>query len=598
MPWITDEEGKLLLRFLEIEPPRNAHGNIKTRYLCFYSSEMKNLKQIADALKIVKSDGWDSLNKDARKRYQNTLINLALLKIGEDSSIQLSCYGENLLEFMAIKGVTSTDLVSRSNDEIPQKFEKLILENLIQIIITNAYGFKKAKEYALNLLFELQHFFSEIDTTSFKKINEDLEKLLFIQIINSSGTEVRRYYNLSESEQSNAFNIWNSLRNSPKFPNEEPANFIEKMAYFYIRPLAKSAIQADIRYRVKHCLNAYAEILEEKSIDIPQISQDYKVINKTDNNKRLEEHLASKELRNPAPIPNQLIITGCPGSGKSRYLRDLIEKDPDAIVTTVTMHPDYTYSDLIGCYKPVPVYEASTIIKKASGEEFTLGSPKINYEFVPGSLVESYITAINNVSYNIVLIIEEINRTNCNSLFGDFFQLLDRDKDGNSIYTIKAMPDLRDFLATKGIDSNLRLPKNLFICGTMNSADQGVFPLDSAFRRRWNFEYQGYKTQCKYSDKEKELTYGGKTIDWDIFRGKINKSLASLNIHEDKLIGPYFLSTEEISNPKKFINKLFLYLWDDVLRFQRRELMDFDSFADLSDAWQEGKGAPLKISLD
>jgi len=141
------------------------------------------------------------------------------------------------------------------------------------------------------------------------------------------------------------------------------------------------------------------------------------------------------------------------------------------------------------------------------------------------------------------------------------------------------------------------LPSNLFICGTMNSADQGVFPLDSAFRRRWEFQYKGYKTLCKYSEDEQAFIYGGSTVKWDDFRGKINESLIKLGIHEDKLVGPYFLTVRELSNSESILNKLFLFLWDDVLRFERKELLDFESFAELSEAWGNGSGSPLKIDM-
>ena len=123
----------------------------------------------------------------------------------------------------------------------------------------------------------------------------------------------------------------------------------------------------------------------------------------------------------------------------------------------------------------------------------------------------------------------------------------------------------------------------------MNSADQGVFPIDSAFRRRWEFEYKGYNEPCSYGTDI--LKYNNVNVQWESFRNQINKKLLTdLNIPEDKLIGPYFLTKEEINNPEKVLNKLFLYLWDDVSRFQHKELMSYDSFADLKTAWNNGLG--------
>lgn len=597
MTWMTEQQGRILLRFLEIEPPRNKHGNLKTRYLCFYSSELKNLKQIADLLNTIKSNGWDSLDEGSRKRYQNTLQNLGLIKVDDENSIVISDYGNQLIEFLDKNNKISSDLTNE-NPELSTSYEKLILENIISIVETNENGFSKCYEYGKKLLFELQSLKNILGNEEYHNLCDNLDRLLFLQVINSSGTEIRRFFNLSEIEQQEGYSAWDDLRKSSNFPENEPSDFIERMAYFYTRPVAKSAIQADIRYRVKNCITAYQELIKE--ISLPLISNDYQVISIQSNSigDSQTESLPQKKERNILDLPNQLIVSGCPGSGKSRYIQELISSDKDAQITIVTMHPDYTYSDLVGCYKPVPVYEENKDIKTAAGLPFKNGSPKINYQFVPGPLIETYCKAIKNQSYNYVLVIEEINRTNCNSLFGDFFQLLDRSETHESTYEISAMPDLRDFLMNNQISPTIKLPSNLYLLGTMNSADQGVFPLDSAFRRRWSFEYMGYKTPCLYDEDEKKMVYSGKTVSWDILRSKINKSLAALGVHEDKLIGPYFLTAKELTEPKSIQNKLFLYLWDDVLRFQRSELMDFDSFADLVEEWDNGSGSPLKIELD
>ncbi len=597
MSWMTDQQGRILLRFLEIEPPRNNHGNIKTRYLCFYSSELKNLKQIADSLNTIASNGWDSLDEGARRRYQNTLQNLGLIKVEDESSIVISDYGNQLIEYLDQNNKTSSDLTNE-NPELSISYEKIILKNIISIIETNEDGFGKCYEYGKKLLFELQSLKNILGNEEYQHLCDNLDRLLFLQVINSSGAEIRRFFNLSEDEQQEGYSAWDDLRRSSSFPQNEPSDFIERMAYFYTRPLAKSAIQADIRYRVKNCITAYQELTKE--IRLPLISNDYQVISSENNSASDDqtERLPPKNERNTLDLPNQLIVSGCPGSGKSRYIQDLLSSDKDAQITIVTMHPDYTYSDLVGCYKPVPVYEVNKEIKTAAGLPFKNGSPKINYQFVAGPLIEAYCKAIKNQNYNFVLVIEEINRTNCNSLFGDFFQLLDRSTNHESTYEISAMPDLRDFLINNQISPTIKLPSNLYLLGTMNSADQGVFPLDSAFRRRWSFEYIGYKTPCLYADDAKMLVYGGKNINWDILRSKINKSLAALGVHEDKLIGPYFLTAKELTEPKSIQNKLFLYLWDDVLRFQRSELMAFDSFADLAEEWNNGNGSPLKIDVD
>jgi len=599
MVWMSDEQGMLFLHFLEVEPPVNSHGNLKNRYVCFYSSEMKNLKQIIETLEKIRSGDWVSLDSGAQNRYQNTLSNLALIKeAGNDAA--LSRYGIEVLEFMTTKNLTVSNLNhdNQENKEASKNIEKIILKSLSKVVSQDLLGFEKAKEYGKKLLFNLKIFSESIPEADYLDAIDDLDKLLFLQIINSSGVEVRRYFNMSSEKKEDAFNAWNELKNSSNFPSDLPKDSIEKMAYFYTRPIVKSAIQADIRYRVSNCLTAYKEIMDESEIDIPDISRDYQVIHKLNGLSCVTPLLPPKSTKNTMAIPNQLIVSGCPGSGKSWYIRELVNKDSDAQITTITLHPDYNYSDFVGCYKPVPVYEESLKIRKASGEPFALGIPKINYEFVPGPLIDAYVLACKNPNYNVVLVIEEINRTNCNTLFGDVFQLLDRNNSNKSEHEIEAMPDLREYLKVQGLSSTLKLPSNLFICGTMNSADQGVFPLDSAFRRRWEFQYKGYKTSCKYSGAEQSLTYGGSVKKWDDFRGKINESLIKLGIHEDKLIGPYFLTVRELSDSEAILNKLFLFLWDDVLRFERKEVLDFESFAELSEAWKNGSGSPLKIDIN
>ena len=222
----------------------------------------------------------------------------------------------------------------------------------------------------------------------------------------------------------------------------------------------------------------------------------------------------------------------------------------------------------------------------------------INYQYVPGPLVEALITATVNPSQNVVLVIEEINRANCGAVFGDVFQLLDRNKFGDSSYSIEPSPDLKGYLGTLGLreaQTELSLPRNLYIWATMNSADQGVRPIDSAFRRRWEFEYRGHTTPCEYPIDEANVTYAGDAYAWDLFRRVVNGKLTELGLHEDKLIGPYFLSLSEMADSDMILNKLLLYLWEDVLRYRQRELMDFDSFSEVIEAWQDGAGDPLGI---
>lgn len=168
--------------------------------------------------------------------------------------------------------------------------------------------------------------------------------------------------------------------------------------------------------------------------------------------------------------------------------------------------------------------------------------PMIDYQFVPGPFIDVLIKALKNRYTNFILIIEEINRANAASVFGDIFQLLDRNKNGESDYPVTFGPDIMNYLARNGIkDEMIKLPSNFFIWATMNNADQGVLPLDTAFKRRWSFEYLELEKYRKAVDSWKlSLRYKGhnKVIMWNDFRDIINKRLKG-KVPEDKLLGPF-----------------------------------------------------------
>jgi len=295
--------------------------------------------------------------------------------------------------------------------------------------------------------------------------------------------------------------------------------------------------------------------------------------------------------------PHQIIVTGCPGSGKSYYV-DTLSKSADHVIRT-QFHTESSFFDFVGSYKPTPLYEQcddSKQLEEADGTLSSRGKPLIDYKYVPGPLMEGLYYALSNTDENIVVLIEEINRGNTAAILGDILQLLDRDESGVSRYGIKATPEQIAYFASLSMEiDTIKLPSNLYIWATMNSADQGVFPLDTAFRRRWNFVYKGYTEKCLYSSSNSMIKYGGQSYEWDEFRSKINSKLIELGIHEDKLIGPYFLTESQLSNPEAILDKLFLYLWDDVLRFRQESLFNEVSFSSLADSWLGGSGAPLKI---
>lgn len=267
------------------------------------------------------------------------------------------------------------------------------------------------------------------------------------------------------------------------------------------------------------------------------------------------------------------IIYGAPGTGKSHYIDDKFGSR--AFSKRVVFHPEYTFYDFVGAYKPTTLYRKSTeLIADGKGSEFNKGEPLIDYRFVPGPFTEVLTEAWRNPSEMHTLIIEEINRANTAAVFGEVFQLLDRDNEGLSEYSIYPSPEMMDYLRSlegigESFDSGVKIPPNMNIVATMNSADQGVMPMDSAFKRRWNFKY--LEINEIGADHSKTLIqYGGKEVPWGALILSVNQRLLDLGSNEDQLIGPYFIKPNELGDSRA-MDKLLIYLWDDVVRFQREK---------------------------
>lgn len=305
------------------------------------------------------------------------------------------------------------------------------------------------------------------------------------------------------------------------------------------------------------------------------------------------------ETNKPLEKAHQRIVYGAPGTGKSFMLDEELESNKENIVSAerVTFYPDYSYFDFIGSYKPVPVYEEQEgALTKSDGSQHIHGRPLINYEFQPGPLLKLLTEAHLNPDCNFVLIVEEINRGSPAAIFGDFFQLLDRDSTGRSTYEISPSPEIQAFYKLNSIDiDKLFLPSNFYLWSTMNNADQGVTPLDTAFKRRWTFEYTDVFSSSVNDNYE--LKYGGSKVTWKKFRDTINNKLIDLRVNEDKLIGPYFLNARELTEPSSIAYKLFLYLWDDVLRHRQDKLFKEKSFSRVFKEWNDGDGSPLDIEV-
>lgn len=254
-----------------------------------------------------------------------------------------------------------------------------------------------------------------------------------------------------------------------------------------------------------------------------------------------------------------IIFFGSPGTGKS-FSAD--EKTNGYIVEKITFHPEYDYNSFVGGYKP--------IMNEEDGES------KIEYKFVPQIFTNVYVNAWKNLENHHFLQIEEINRGNCAEIFGDLFQLLDRNNDGGSKYEISASEELKTYLIKEfgdveheGIKGNkLRLPNNLSIVATMNTSDQSLFPMDSAFKRRWNWEYVPIKYNCKDSDFIIKLDNDNE-YKWLDFLKEVNQRIYKATQSQDKQIGNWFINAQNsrnVINEKTFINKVLFYLWNDVFK--------------------------------
>jgi len=281
-----------------------------------------------------------------------------------------------------------------------------------------------------------------------------------------------------------------------------------------------------------------------------------------------------------------IVIFGAPGTGKSKLLdqkKDTLLGDGGEF-ERVTFHPDYSYAHFVGTYKPVPTEGAE-------------GRETITYKYVAGPFMRVLAAALRSGTTENpkphLLLIEEINRASPSAVFGDVFQLLDRNGYNVSEYPIHASADVRNYLAETvgGQPSDykeLRIPDNMFIWGSMNSADQGVFPMDTAFKRRWNFVYIGINdSEADLVGKHVTLGHGDSahTVQWNELRKSINDFLADKGINEDKQLGPFFLG-REVAVPAEgnqidrevfiaaFKQKVLMYLFEDAARQHRKALFE------------------------
>lgn len=275
-------------------------------------------------------------------------------------------------------------------------------------------------------------------------------------------------------------------------------------------------------------------------------------------------------------VGENLIIYGTPGCGKSHYLDEILKNriKEEEYISRVTFHQDYTYTDFVGQILP-KLYDAT----------------KVTYDFIPGPFTLALKNAIAHPDKEVALVIEEINRGNAASIFGDLFQLLDRDEDGNSIYKLTNL-QITDYLK-KEVPYSLnyiKLPNNLSIYATMNTGDQNVFTLDTAFKRRWKFKKLSNIFDDKDVHKDKFIP-GMSDVTWKQFVEAINKHMVNDGTFdsEDKQLGKYFITATQLleageensAKIENFAYKVLEYLWNDVAKFDRDKWFNTEDYKTL-----------------
>lgn len=424
------------------------------------------------------------------------------------------------------------------------------------------------------------------NNTSGKKFDYPKNYPLLYALDGKVYTENSYYLNLSKyylitKEERVALVLW-LLRKSDECKEITIDEFRKILGELFSPIMVDTLIPADIE--------EWDKIVEELDI---HCSEEAARIIKTDINK---EDL-TKEMYEEYQF--QLIYYGAPGTGKSNAIKRKVDEMGLPNVRT-TFHPDSDYSTFVGSYKPKVIDMPVLSIIGEKAVETGRTEKKIVYEFVPQAFLKAYTGAWKNQNTPFFLIIEEINRGNCAQIFGDIFQLLDR-KDGVSEYPITPDEDIQKFLLTDekygfaglseeqkaGIPTEIlsgeimRLPKNLHIWATMNTSDQSLFPIDSAFKRRWDWKYikiaegRDSKTKTllkwtvmfKYYEDDKPYSF---ECSWWEFIKAINEKIASATSSDDKKLGYFFCKPEEksstIIDKERFVGKVVFYLWNDVFK--------------------------------
>ena len=366
------------------------------------------------------------------------------------------------------------------------------------------------------------------------------------------------------------------------------------------------------RYYVRADEKIFKEYL--RSIIVPKISDI--IFFKDEVKKIIEIHLAvnysytsnpdgedeQNETTKGIIESDNILLYGVPGCGKSFHVADEYESKItyEQNKVRVVFHPDYTYSDFIGQLMPV-----LKEVENAQGVK----ENKLQYEFVPGPFTKIIKTAYEEPEQKCLLIIEELNRGNAPAIFGEIFQLLDRKDDGESKYGIYnadiakyaygGLPENQGKAIDVIANTPIKLPPNLTIVATMNTSDQNVFTMDTAFQRRWQMEHIPNKFDFNTAHVNKHLP--NSEISWGVFAQTVNKKMhdnPSLGFGgtDDKSLGVYFATDNDLDNAKRFAEKVLKYLWDDVFKLGRQALFSncSEGLSSVIEAYEDAAKAKIE----
>lgn len=528
----------------------NAFDNTNT------TVDLGGTKEIKGTLRNLKS----SIAKDIHPYLKITsndveLKNPSLATQFENYQQRVSNYLDLNPKSVEIKTVEAEDEANLVSDLTENKV--IIYDKKLRTIIFEAFKYVKNSKGESNVLHGYELKDSTIESREYKGLT--LTEHFNSEVLIGLFTEEQTNDNLKSS-------------NTIRFINEKIKTLDFENSYF-----TSQWNESDGRGLSLGNFNKFLKDVSNNTLEIIKIDETFQLIEKIN-------HSANSQNK---------IYYGAPGTGKSHKIKELLKGKEDR-TERVTFHPEYDYASFIGGFKPI------TVKDEESGKE------EIKYKFVPQIFTNIYVEAWNNKNKQYYLVIEEINRGNCAEIFGDIFQLLDR----NSDYDITPSNELKQYLVKeltsvdgiKGIENGkMKLPSNLNILATMNTSDQSLFPMDSAFKRRWDWEYipiNYEKSEENPSSNYQVVVSGSKSFSWLEFIEKVNTIIKeNPNLGMDKCIGNYFIKAKDnVITLEDFINKAIFYLWNDVFKDEDDHIFEENTFyEDFFPIATNGKNKVLKV---